>query len=111
MTPIYGRSICHGSVTAAVTSRDKMLFSNLQVSRPFTLDVTVLSLIYSVKMALSRPSQRHGIKILKRQMWVNREKRGVYLHICPARREIAVTAVTAPILKKTPAIYGGTRGR
>lgn len=59
MTPIYGRAMCHAPVTAAVKSRDKMPFSNLQVSRPFTLDVTVLSLIYSVKSPAVTTSRRH----------------------------------------------------
>lgn len=68
MTPICGLPICHDPFVTAVTGRDKRPFLNLQVSRPFTLNVTASGKIYSVKTPLSQLSRRHGIKIFLWEM-------------------------------------------
>lgn len=68
MTPICGLPTCHGAALLAVTGRDKRPFSNLKVSRPFTLNVTENGEFYSVKMMLSQLSRRHGIKIFLWEM-------------------------------------------
>ena len=68
MTPIYGRAICHDPCHDPVTGCDKIAFSNLQVSRPLTLDVTVFSDFLSVKQRVSRLSQRHGYALRRRNM-------------------------------------------
>ena len=68
MTPIYGRAICHDPCHDLVTGRDKIAFSNLQVSRPFTLDVTVLGGFLSVKQRVSRVSRRNGYLTTNREM-------------------------------------------
>ena len=68
MTPICGRPICHDPRHDPVTARDKIAFSNLQVSRPLTLDVTVFSDFLSVNRSLSRLSRRNGYALRRRNM-------------------------------------------
>jgi hypothetical protein len=68
MTPIYGRPFCNNPCHDPVTGRDKKTPSNLKVSRPLTLDVTVFGDFLSVNHPLSRLSRRNGYLTTNREM-------------------------------------------